>query len=58
MNPRWPGKIDSAIVFLALGYVMLGFPAFEYVIFIPMLSALIAIIDYTVVYGNKLSEVV
>jgi len=57
LNARWPGKITSVIVFLCLGYVILGLPAFEYVIFVPLISAVIAIIDYTVVFGSKISEV-
>ncbi len=54
---RRSGKITSVLIFISLLWIILEVPFFEYYIFLVLLSSVITIVDYSVLYARAMSKV-
>lgn len=53
---RFKGKVTTLLVVIGVLWIIAGIPYFEYFIFTILVSSVIAIIDYSIEYGKKMSR--
>ncbi len=56
IKARWPGKLTTVGQFVALLWLVLGFPMFEYLVYIVAVLSLTAIVDYSVFIEKKIKH--